>query len=76
MGRCKIPARCAVPILKKIFDTADERNVPLAFLCDKADVYPAQMSEWRAGRHTPSIFVIMSLAAALGMELTLNGATA
>lgn len=73
MGRYKFPPRCSIPILKRLFEIADERNVTISVLCERMDVYPAQISDWRAGRNTPSIFNIMSLAAALGLELTLDG---
>lgn len=72
MTRPKTPARCAIPILKKIFDTADERGVSNAFMAAKMDVYPAQVTDWRSGRVTPSIFVTMELAQTLGMELVLQ----
>jgi transcriptional regulator with XRE-family HTH domain len=58
--------------MKQMFDIADQKGVSLASLCDKMDVYPNQITDWRAGRHTPSIFVIMGLADALGLELVLK----
>lgn len=73
MGRHRNPTRTAVPILNRLFTIADERGISHAELCNRMDVYPAQITDWRSGRNTPGIFTIMSLATALGMELTLNG---
>lgn len=71
MGRYKSPARCAAPVLKQIFDTADERGMSMAAMAAKMDVHPNQIANWRAGRISPGIFAVMEMAKTLGMEIRL-----
>lgn len=73
MGRHVKPSRCAIPVMKQMFDYADENNISLASLSERMNVYPNQITDWRSGRHTPSPFIIMSLADALGLEITIKG---
>ncbi|QIG73413.1 cro-like repressor protein [Rhizobium phage RHph_Y5A] len=71
-GRARRPATTAIPVLKELFDLADERGITITDIAHALNTLPNLVSGWRYGKNTPSTFATMELAAALGKELTLK----
>lgn len=67
-----IPARTADPILKQLFDIADDRRMWTADLARKVGVSAVSLARYKHGRATPSIMTVNAMAQALGVRLVLE----
>lgn len=68
-GRQAAPIRTASPVLRRLFEVADEKGMTLRYLAEGGNWTTAQVSGWRAGTHAPSIINVEELAAIIGVRL-------
>lgn len=68
----KRPIRTASPVLRELFEIAQDHGLSGLMFAESMDMHPNQLSGYRTGKHEPGIMTVESLAHALGYKLTLT----
>jgi transcriptional regulator with XRE-family HTH domain len=66
-GRNEI--RTADPILRKLFTIAHQRKISIQEIARRIDRTTPAVSNWKHGKHTPTMIDVVFLAQALGCEI-------
>ena len=67
-----IPARTADPIIRQLFDIADDQQMWTTDLAKKIGVSSVAISRYKHGKATPSIMTVNAMAQVLGVRLVLE----
>lgn len=74
-GRKAGPIKTVCPILRSLFEIAEERKISQLAIAKGIKVWPKTVNDWRSGRSFPDdIFFYLSLAKFLGVEIKVKGA--
>lgn len=72
MGKPKSPIRTASPTLRALLVAVDEAGMTDKAVSERMRVHSARVSEWRRGKHEPTIMYLEHMASVLDMEITVR----
>lgn len=68
----KRPIRTASPVLRELFEIAQDQGLSGLTFAESMDMHPNQLSGYRTGNREPRILTVEEMAGALGYKLTLT----
>ena len=60
------------PVVKKVFDTLDERRIMYEEIEQKVGVSGATLWNWRKGKTSPKFFLLVCVMDYLGLEIAVH----